>query len=87
MIMSDAARPESKDFVWREHAQLGRRRFHQILAKLFHEHGSGPIHQLTRAHTQRRTALFAAASNRHGIKIMAALLAAKANPNLYDPAV
>jgi hypothetical protein len=41
------------------------------------------------AHTQRRTALFAAAAipGRKGFELLAALLAAKANPNLYDPAV
>ena len=43
--------------------------------------------QVTTAQTQRRTALFAAAANFKGVKIVAALLAAKANPNLYDPTV
>jgi hypothetical protein len=50
-----------------------------------------------RAQSQRRTALFAASANSslkgsansslNGFKIVAALLAAKANPNLYDPTV
>ena len=40
-----------------------------------------------RAHSQRRTALFAASAGLKDIKVVAALLAAKANPNLYDPTV
>ncbi len=42
---------------------------------------------LADTHAQLRTALFAAAGSGKSVEIVAALLAAKSNPNLFDPTV